>query len=186
MVDTKIVEIVWCYGEWQKLYTTIKDKRVKFHEGMINSSEFNPDSGAKLVILDDMMREADERVVDLFTKGSHHRSLSVVFITQNLFHQGKGRRDISLNAHYVVAFRNPRDRGQIAHFSRQINPQDPKHILEAFENSTSEAHGYLVFDFKQSTPDSHRLLTKIFPDDGATILYLPKKGAIKPDLLFQF
>jgi hypothetical protein len=27
-------------------------------------------------------------VCDLFTKGSHHRNISVVLITQNLFHQG--------------------------------------------------------------------------------------------------
>ena len=45
-----------------------------------------------LIVIDDQMIEAgkDNRIVNLFTKGSHHRNLSVIYIVQNLFHQGKG------------------------------------------------------------------------------------------------
>jgi hypothetical protein len=39
---------------------------------------------------------------DLFTKGSHHRNISVVLLTQNVFHHGPNFRDISLNAKYLV------------------------------------------------------------------------------------
>ena len=49
----------------------------------------------------------DNRIVNLFTKGSHHRNLSVTYIVQNLFHQGKVKRNISLNSHYLVLFKNP-------------------------------------------------------------------------------
>ena len=51
-----------------------------------------------LIVIDDQMIEAgkDNRIVNLFTKGSHHRNLSVIYIVQNLFHQGKGNRSISL------------------------------------------------------------------------------------------
>jgi hypothetical protein len=45
----------------------------------------------------------------LFTKKSHHRNISVMYIEQNLFHKGKNHRTISLNAHYMVLFKNPRD-----------------------------------------------------------------------------
>ena len=31
-----------------------------------------------------------------FTKGSHHRNLSIIYIVQNIFHQGKEMRNISL------------------------------------------------------------------------------------------
>ena len=51
-----------------------------------------------LMILDDLMRETNASIVDIFTKGSHHRQISVFYITQNLFHQGRGQRDISLKA----------------------------------------------------------------------------------------
>ena len=41
-----------------------------------------------LIVIDDQMIEAgrDNRIVNLFTKGSHHRNLSVIYIVQNLFH----------------------------------------------------------------------------------------------------
>lgn len=181
MIDTPIVEIIWCFTEYQSLYDSIQDPRVRFYQGIINSNELDPTSGAKLVILDDLMREADDRVVDLFTKGSHHRDVSVIFVTQNLFNQGKGRRDISLNAHYVVCLKNPRDRNQILHLSRQVCPQNPKHVQEAFEDACSAAHGYLMFDFKQTTPDIMRLRTGIFPDDPKSFVYVPKTSSIKQE-----
>ena len=49
-----------------------------------------------LIVFDDQMIDAskDKRIVNLFTRGSHHRNLSVIYIVQNLFHQGKGSRNI--------------------------------------------------------------------------------------------
>ena len=52
----------------------------------------------------------DKRIVNLFTRDSHHHNLSVIYIVQNLFHQGKGSRSISLNSYYLVLFKNPRDK----------------------------------------------------------------------------
>jgi hypothetical protein len=64
----------------------------------------------------------DKRISDRFTKGSHHRNLSIIYIVQNIFHQGKEMRNISLNAHYIVLFKTPRDKQQIYMLARQINP----------------------------------------------------------------
>jgi hypothetical protein len=47
------------------------------------------------------MDEADQRVASLFTKKSHHRNISVMYIVQNLFHH----RTISLNAMKVLNLR---------------------------------------------------------------------------------
>ena len=54
-----------------------------------------------LIVFDDQMIDAskDKRIVNLFTRGYHHRNLSVIYIVQNLFHQGKGSHSISLNSH---------------------------------------------------------------------------------------
>ena len=38
-----------------------------------------------LLIIDDLMQETNESVVNLFTKGSHHRNVSVMYLAQNLF-----------------------------------------------------------------------------------------------------
>ena len=61
-----------------------------------------------LIVFDDQMIDAgkDKRIVNLFTRGSHHRNLSIIYIVQNLFHQGKGSRRISLNSYYLVQIAN--------------------------------------------------------------------------------
>ena len=60
--------------------------------------------GTCLFIFDDLENDAYYRGLecDLFTKSSHHRKISVAHITQNIFHQSKLCRDISLNAKYLV------------------------------------------------------------------------------------
>ena len=75
-----------------------------------------------LFVFDDQMIDAgkDKRIVNLFTRGSHHRNLSVIYIVQNLFHQGKGSRSIGLNSHYLVLFKNPRDKLQILTMAKQM------------------------------------------------------------------
>lgn len=52
-----------------------------------------------LIILDDLMHRVvrDAEMELLFTQGCHHRRLSVVFITQNLFPKGSKSRTIALN-----------------------------------------------------------------------------------------
>lgn len=84
-------------------------------------------------------------------------------------------RDISLNCHYIVAYKSPRDRGQISALARQICPGNAKYINEIFEDATRLPYGYLVFDLTQTTPDHLRYRTNIFPDDDpAYIVYAPK------------
>ena len=48
----------------------------------------------------------DKRVLDLFTKDSHHRNITVLYLTQDLFPPGKFSKTIKGNAHYIVAFKN--------------------------------------------------------------------------------
>ena len=55
-----------------------------------------------LYIIDDMMGEKDAFIAKLFTKKSHHGNHSVIYNVQNLFHQSKDNRTISLNVSYLV------------------------------------------------------------------------------------
>ena len=171
MCNVKFANIYWHYSEW--LPNTHSGLNITFKEGLPDVSEIDT-SRPNLVIIDDLMREADGRVVDLFTRGCHHRNLSVFFITQNIFHQGKGQRDISLNAHYVVLFKNPRDKAQIRHLAQQVYPENTKFLQDAYKDSTSQAHGYLLLDLKQGTPEEYRVRTNILPGDGYTTVYVPK------------
>lgn len=173
LADTPFSEIIYCLPEDQPIDKFFLNFRVV--RGVPEQSMFG-DLKPRLVIIDDLMSETNSDVVDLFTKGSHHFNVSVMYVTQNIFNQGKGRRTISLNAHYIVAFKNPRDRVQIQTLSRQVCPENSRYIQEAYKDATDEPFGYLLFDMKQSTPDLYRYRTHIFPDDiPSNIVYIPKK-----------
>lgn len=178
MADVVFDRILFYYGEWQDGYVNYLDDgmKVEFREGLPKSEDFSNDPHLKkLVVIDDLMRESSNHVVvDLFTKGSHHRNASVIYITQNIFHKSTHSRDISLNASYIVLFKNPRDRAQIQHLARQVYPEDSKFLQDAFQDATSMGHGYLMIDCKQNTLDEFRFRTCIFPDDEYQYIYLPK------------
>ena len=72
--------------------------------------------------MDDLMTSTDDRVVDIFTKISHHRNLSVKNLTQDLFYKNKQTRALSLYSRYIVLFNNPRDATQVGNLERQMYP----------------------------------------------------------------
>ena len=78
-----------------------------------------------LIVFDEQMIDSseDNRIVNLFTRGSQHRNLSVIYTScRILFHQGKGSRSISLNGHYLVLFKNTRNKLQILTLPKQMYP----------------------------------------------------------------
>ena len=111
-----------------------------------------------LLVFDDLMTEAncDQRIADLFTKGSHHRNISIVYLTQNLFPQGKACRDIILNIQYMVLFNNPIDRQQVATLARRVYPSMSAVFMKRFEQATSYPYGHLVIDLKSNTSEKDR------------------------------
>lgn len=185
MCDARFDRILLYYGEWQEAYRRLRpagtESSIEFREGLPQPADYSRDNGKKkLLILDDLMRESSSDVIlDLFTKGSHHKNVSVIFITQNIFHRGKAQRDISLNSKYIVLFKNPRDRAQITHLARQVFPEDAKFIKEAYLDATRDGHSYLFLDLSQNTPDEYRFRACIFPFDEKHYAYVPKKIAIK-------
>jgi hypothetical protein len=172
--NVEFSDILWCYSEWHPDSKQL-GKNVRFQKGLDNLERSDQQS-PRLIVVDDLMREAGNSVVDLFTRGSHHTNTSVIFITQNMFHQGQGQRSISLNSHYMVLFKNPRDSAQIAYLARQIYPSNPKYIQEAYTDATKRPFGYIVLDLKQQTPEDCRCRTNIFGEEppGYEIVYKPK------------
>ena len=79
---------------------------------------------------------SDKKVTNLFTKGSHHRNLSVILSQQNLFYNGKESQTISLNAHYIVLFKNTRDNTIVTSLAKQMYPGKVKFLQEAFGDAT--------------------------------------------------
>jgi hypothetical protein len=174
--------IIWIYSEWQDAYDRIRKQLPRKIEFV---KEFNADlyeslnrNVRNLVVLDDQMENRDihrnggSGIAKFFTQGSHHRNLTVVYIVQNLFHQSRAMRTISLNSHYLVLFKNPRDKLQIRSLATQMYPSNIEYLLRAYEDATSVPYGFLVVDLRPETPEHLRLRANIF-DVETQCVYKP-------------
>lgn len=163
--------IVWCYGieneaQMRKIQACSL-LPIEFIEGLPeNMDMFSPEDN-NLLIIDDLMNHASKinQIADLFTKGSHHRNLSIFLVLQNIFHQGSGMRDIHTSTNYMVLFKNPRDCSQIQFLERQCFPTFKKYLVQAYQQACNRPYGYVIIDLRQDTSDNMRVLSGIFPPE---------------------
>ena len=136
----------------------------------------NPENVPTLIGLNDLMESAySTNVSELFTKGSRYRNISLVLITQYLFHQNSSSRDISLNSKYIVVFKNTRDKTQVVHLARQVYPENICSFHKTYLDDCKDPHTYLFLDLTQSINDLLRFRTKIF-SGGLTEVFAPVQG----------
>ena len=107
----------------------------------------------------------------MFTRGCHHRNISDILITQNLFHQVRFCRVISLYAQYIVALKNVIDKKQFMYLASQVYPEDSLGLYNAYLDETQEPYGYLLFDLTQNTNDGLTFRTHIFPDENHSLTF---------------
>ena len=156
--DPPIDRVYWFYGEWQDAYANAPPN-FTFLPGLPKDlDEYVGDNPSqnKAVVLDDLMNQAagSRTVGEAFTQKRHHHNISVVFITQNTYVQGKQMRNIRMNTMYDVFFSNPRDTQQFARVASQVEygsgrTQD---LVDAYKDATSQPHGHFLIDFHPDTP----------------------------------
>lgn len=145
---------------------------VTFVKGLPETFSHFPENS--LIVIDDAQAEAagSKAVLDLFTRGSHHKFQNCILNCQNVFFEGKYNRSLALNTHVYVLFRSIRDKAQIAHFFRQISPTYWRELVAAFESATTKQYSYFIVDCHPATDNPKlRFRTQIFPDDPFQILY---------------
>lgn len=157
-------------------------KHVEFVRGLDEDlvSRENLREQRVILFLDDVADEVDEKLIsNLFTKLSHHRNLSVVFLVHNLFYRGlKCYRLLSLNTHYYILKKSVRDETSIATLARQIYGKNYKYVLEAYHDAVSSSPwGFLFVDLRVSTPSEMRLRSGIFSWD-THVVYKIKNAKI--------
>ena len=151
--------IIYCYGAWQNKFSEYVS-RIKFVNGLVNLEDIPDDGEHTVLVIDDLMTELSKskEAVDLFTKFSHHRNISCLFLVQKMFVQTSEMRTISTNTHHMFVFRNPRDKSSITHLAKQVFPGYVKHIQEAYSSATEQPFTHLMINMHQSTPKNARLV----------------------------
>ena len=140
-------------------YAKKKDD-IRFHRGLQDHSHLTKWFGnarGGVLVLDDFMEEGgqDKRALDLFTKDTHHRNITVLYLTQDLFPPGKFSKTINRNAHYIVAIKNPRDQTGIRTILLQAFPDRWRQVLKLCKCVTSRPFGYLMLDVHPASDDRY-------------------------------
>ena len=167
----KIEKIYWLMGieegEHGKTQKSLKRiKNITFLNGFEEGWEKRPKTG-DVIVIDDLFAESTKELSfnNLFTKIARHRGVTVICLTQNLFHQGGNHRTRNLNVNYLVIFKNPRDNTVIDFLARQAFPNNKKFLIDAFQDAThNKSFGYLLLDFTQTCPEELRVRADIFND----------------------
>ena len=180
LIQPFATRIIWVFSEWQSDYDMIRERYtgIEFEKGWRDEIfDLLGHEQRNILVLDDQISVASSSssVADLFTTGSHHRNLSVIYLVQNVYNQGKSQRTISLNSHYSVVFRNSRDASQFLTMAYQICPNNSKWFIDFFTDATCKPYGYLVLDHHPSTPEHQTVVTNILP--GEQLTYYIKSNA---------
>ena len=96
--------------------------------------------------------------------------MTIVYVNQNLFCQGRSSVSITRNAHYVILFECA-DFLQIQTFGKHMGKG--KQLMQAYMDAISDHYGYLVVDRSPRRNRLYELRTKVFPGEH-TIVYTPK------------
>lgn len=173
--------IMYCYAIHQPMFDQMEASIPNFtlHEGLPSQATLEEfcDGQHRLILLDDLMSDvvSNCEMGKLFTQGAHHRRITVIFISQNLYAKGKSAKTIALNTHVLVLFKSMRSTGQIAYMGRELFPGHQRVLLDAYLDATSKRYGYLLIDMSPHAEfEEYRMRTQIFPDEEPLIIYVPR------------
>ena len=95
-------EVLYCYSVYQDVFADMEREMpfIRFNQGLPTENDIHEfsDKTNKLLIADDLMTSIvkSQEMVDLFTKNSHHKNISVCYINQNLYCPGRHSRTINI------------------------------------------------------------------------------------------
>jgi hypothetical protein len=142
-------------------------------ESLISKTENN------FIVFDDVLTNliSDKKLNDYISKffihRVHHSNIVCALLIQNLFPQHC--RNISLNATYIIIFKQIRDKTSCRIISQQLKPKFPNFIPEALELATKGKRGsFIVVDLHHDTPDEFRFRNFIWPTDDMHFYFAAK------------
>lgn len=175
-------KVLWCYGQWQQLYMKpVANANIQHYKGLTSSNINSLSNGPPpdVIVIDDLMAEtvSDPKLASMFTRESHHENISVIFIVQNLYVQGRKIRDIALNTHYLVIMKTKRDLRQIMQMGNQIMYGESKYFKWAFQKATNNVpFSYLFCHLHPKSEDVLKLSTYMLPHEyikGSPLFFIP-------------
>jgi hypothetical protein len=130
-----------------------------------------------LLIFDDLISVVAESrdAENAFYVSSSKFGVSIVLTSQNIFHRSTKLRNISLNCNLIGLTQNLRDATQVASLARQLYPENPQFLVDAYHKTMRlKPFNYLLINLQPLCDDRLRVVTGILPYEDR-IYWLPKK-----------
>ena len=158
---------------FMKDWNRIEKQKITFIQGL------NPDgmktSEPSLLVIDDLLLSTNKDVVEMFILGSHHKQISLFYLSQNLFPDCSLFRTMSNNAHYFVIFNNKRNATQIRRLAHQIFiGEDTHRIKNAYKRVQQQQWGFMVLTFVPEPPEELTVITDWW--EPCPSVYLRSRG----------
>lgn len=183
MYQVPISKVVFLYKHWQTEYDNLKEDipSIIFVSDLDEmETELSEPSDHIMAVFDDFMLEiltsANQYMLNLLSRRSHHLSISVVLVSQLLF--PRNLRSLVLNIHNFCLTRNP-NKSQIQTFFKQYDTSDWRHLMSCYNHAiNSKPFGHLFISNHQNTNPLVSIRNSITVETG-TIAYPP------PHLIFD-
>ena len=175
--DPAIERVVFIYGVYQDVY----NKYPKFFfTDNLDYMDLKP-TVPTVIVLDDVMSSVNnsKKLEELFTRGVHHRKISVILTLQNLFYHGSVMKTLRDNAMYIILTRHIQDVSKLDTFARQLERKNSNYFKDSYADAVSKKYGYLMCDLHPHSelrdgPLKIKYRSLIHQPEGQ-ILYLPKE-----------
>ncbi len=152
------------------LYPTKDDLKTQFPrdlDSLVKGHNKKQQTGC--LIFDDLMDELSQCniLTKLFTRTSTHQNVSIIHITQNLFHKSKSISEnttVFRNTKMLVFFKSPMDRKPLSTIAQRMNPGGPNDYRKLLEmlSHVVDQYRYVVIFGDYETPAALRYRTDIF------------------------
>ena len=144
--------------EFMKNWNEIENQQITFIKGLdfkkMNTTE------PSLLVVDDLILSDNKEMASCFILGSHHRSISTFYITQNLFPNCPLFRLMSSNSHYFILFSTQRHFRQINTLARQMFcGDDVKRVIKAYKRTSQQNHGFIALTLAPGLPQELTVIT---------------------------
>lgn len=171
MISPPPAQILYAYGEYHGHVAMLEKRGLLTHAGLPSDEMLGRCEKPMLLVLDDLMlASSEEYLADMYSKKSHHRNISVMFLTQDLF--SKHLKVARNNSQYIVLMNAPNSALSIRTLGSQLFPGRVPFFLDAYRKATEKQYGYLLLDMHPSSNPTFRLRTDIFPDQH-TVIFIP-------------
>ena len=153
----RITNIIYVYSEDQNIFKSFEcNVPIKYTKDFKKMLDYTPKKNERpLLIYDDVQRELSNspELLDLITKKSHHRGISVIIQLQNLFFPGKNFHELRHNAHYIGLTKSRFNLQKIKIFASQLfgGGEKVKDFISAYEDCMKENYSLFFIDLHPDT-----------------------------------